>query len=235
MTRPISEVTSQQLRHHLAVHVGQAEVAALEAVGQLACGRSRAGAGSSRAGRGRGRWSSTALKPNSSVSPSVMPGLMPPPASHIVKRVGVVVAAVVAALHHRRAAELAAPDDQRVVEQAALLQVLDQRGAGLVGRRCSSSSGPSTRSPCWSQASWKSCTNRTPRSTSRRASRQLLAKRRLARLGAVHLERRASAPRRGPSAPGRCVCIRYAISKRVDPRGDLRVADRVEAHAGSGR
>ena len=37
----------------------------------------------------------------------------------------VVVAAV--ALGHRRAAELAAPDDQRVVEHAALLQVLDQR------------------------------------------------------------------------------------------------------------
>ena len=31
------------------------------------------------------------------------------------------------------------------------------------------------RLPCWSQASWKICTNRTPRSTSRRASRQLLA------------------------------------------------------------
>ena len=43
------------------------------------------------------------------------------------------VAAVVAALDHRRAAELAAPDDQRLVEQAALLEVLDQGGAGLVG------------------------------------------------------------------------------------------------------
>ena len=36
-------------------------------------------------------------------------------------------------MDHRRPAELAAPDDQRVVEQPALLQVLDQRGAGLVG------------------------------------------------------------------------------------------------------
>ena len=35
-------------------------------------------------------------------------------------------------LAHRRAAELAAPDDQRVVEQAALLQVLDQGRARLV-------------------------------------------------------------------------------------------------------
>ena len=32
-----------------------------------------------------------------------------------------------------RAAELAAPDHQRVVQQAALLEVLDQRGRGLVG------------------------------------------------------------------------------------------------------
>src|SRR4030095_7876508 len=40
---------------------------------------------------------------------------------------------VVAALDHWRAAELAAPNDQRVFEQAALLEVLDQRGTGLVG------------------------------------------------------------------------------------------------------
>ena len=43
------------------------------------------------------------------------------------------VAAVVAALHHRRAAKLAAPDDQRVFEQAALLQILDQRRTRLIG------------------------------------------------------------------------------------------------------
>ena len=36
------------------------------------------------------------------------------------------------ALRHRRAAELAGPDDQRVVEHAALLEVGDQRRAGLV-------------------------------------------------------------------------------------------------------
>ena len=46
------------------------------------------------------------------------------------KAVDVVVAAV--ALGHRRAAEFAAPDHQRVVEHAALLEVLDQRGRGLV-------------------------------------------------------------------------------------------------------
>ena len=52
--------------------------------------------------------------------------------------VGVMVSAerflvVDVALAERSAAELAAPDDQRVVEQAALLQVFDQRGARLVG------------------------------------------------------------------------------------------------------
>ena len=34
---------------------------------------------------------------------------------------------------HRRAAELAAPDDERVVEQAALLEIADQRRAATVG------------------------------------------------------------------------------------------------------
>ena len=38
------------------------------------------------------------------------------------------------ALDHRRAPEFAAPDDERVVEQAALLEILDQRRAGLIGR-----------------------------------------------------------------------------------------------------
>ena len=36
------------------------------------------------------------------------------------------------ALAHRRAAELAAPNDQRVVQHAALLEILDQSGRGLV-------------------------------------------------------------------------------------------------------
>ena len=47
--------------------------------------------------------------------------------------VRMVVAAVVAALDHRRAAEFAAPDDQGILEQPALLEILDQRGAGAVG------------------------------------------------------------------------------------------------------
>ena len=45
----------------------------------------------------------------------------------------VVIAPIVAALDHGSAAELAAPDDEGVVEQAALFEVFDQGGAGLVG------------------------------------------------------------------------------------------------------
>ena len=68
-----------------------------------------------------------------------------------------VVAAVVGrgelALGVDRPAELAAPDDQRVVEQPALLQVVDQGRRGLVGvaalaadlRRAGCRAGPS---PC---------------------------------------------------------------------------------------
>ena len=62
---------------------------------------------------------------------------MPPPAAQTVKQRGMVVAAVVGrrqlALAVVGAAELAAPEDQRVVEHAPLLEVLDQRRAGLVG------------------------------------------------------------------------------------------------------
>src|SRR5262245_35853545 len=45
----------------------------------------------------------------------------------------VMVPAIVAALHHRRAAKFAAPDDDGVVQEAALLEVFDQRSAGAVG------------------------------------------------------------------------------------------------------
>jgi len=44
-----------------------------------------------------------------------------------------VVAPVGAALHHGGAAKLSAPDHQRFVEQAATLEVLDERGGGAVG------------------------------------------------------------------------------------------------------
>ena len=64
-----------------------------------------------------------------------MPPFTPPPASHMVKpwwlwsrRRGLAV--VLRQLDGRRAAEFAAPDDQRVVEQAALLEIGEQRGDG---------------------------------------------------------------------------------------------------------
>ena len=37
------------------------------------------------------------------------------------------------ALHHWRAAEFAAPNDERFVEKAALLQIFDERDGGLIG------------------------------------------------------------------------------------------------------
>ena len=43
----------------------------------------------------------------------------------------VVVVAAIAALRCRRAAELAAPEDERLIEQAALFQVLQQGGDRL--------------------------------------------------------------------------------------------------------
>jgi hypothetical protein len=46
--------------------------------------------------------------------------------------VGIVIAAFGAFLEEGHAAELGAPDDEGVVEQAALFQVADQRGGGLV-------------------------------------------------------------------------------------------------------
>ena len=40
------------------------------------------------------------------------------------------------ALSHRRAAELTAPNDERIIEHAAILQVLDQRSRRLVDVLC---------------------------------------------------------------------------------------------------
>src|ERR1051325_5785573 len=45
-------------------------------------------------------------------------------------RVDVVIAAI--ALRHGCPTELAAPDDERIVQHAALLEILDQRGGGTV-------------------------------------------------------------------------------------------------------
>ena len=67
--------------------------------------------------------------------------------------VGVVVAAgALGVLGGRLPAELAAPDDQRLVEQAALLQVLEQAGDRLVGvagvRGCGCRPGRRGRPSC---------------------------------------------------------------------------------------
>ena len=45
----------------------------------------------------------------------------------------IVVVAAIAALSHGRATEFAAPDDEGIVEKAAVLEVLDESGDGLVG------------------------------------------------------------------------------------------------------
>ena len=87
----------------------------------------------------------------------------------------VVAAVVAAALHHRRAAELAAPDDERIVQAGRAASGLSPAprwpGPSFVQFVLMSC----TRLPCWSHASWKISTNRTPRSTSRRASRHVAA------------------------------------------------------------
>ena len=64
-----------------------------------------------------------------------VPRLTPPPAIHIVKHAGGDrgrSCRASDALAVDRASELAAPDDQRVIEQAALFQIGDQRIAGAI-------------------------------------------------------------------------------------------------------
>ncbi len=81
------------------------------------------------------------------------------------------------------------------------------------------------RCVCWSQPRWKSWMNRTPRSASRRASRQLAAKVPGVRdVGAVQVEDRVGLARevgqlgdRGLHPEGHLVL--------GDPREDLRVAE----------
>ena len=89
--------------------------------------------------------------------------------------VGVVVAAV-RLLRSGRSAELGAPDDERLVQQAALFQIRQQSGDRLVDL------GAEFRVTCLERRvgvpapapplePWKTCTKRTPFSTSRRAVR----------------------------------------------------------------
>ena len=133
----------------------------------------------------------------------------------------------VAPLRHRRAAELAAPDDQRVVEQAALLQVGDERPQ-LAGRSSLGTGGrdvASARSPWWSQsrvielheahaALDQPAGQQAVVGEASRASRR---RRRTARAC-------SPAPRQMSISSGTLVCMRNAISYWRDARGDLRVA-----------
>ncbi len=90
-----------------------------------------------------------------------------------------VVAAVVGvrqlALAVNGAAEFAAPDHQRIVQQAALLQIGTSAAEALIGVAALAGDLLRAAFACWSQPRWKSWMNRTPRSASRRASRQLAA------------------------------------------------------------
>ena len=89
------------------------------------------------------------------------------------------------------------------------------------------------RLTCWSQPRWKICTKRTPRSTSRRASRQLAAKvPGLCDVGAVHVEDLASGSfERSISSGTRGLHAERHLVLR-DARLDFRIADLVEIASG---
>ena len=105
-----------------------------------------------------------------------VPPLKPPPASHVLKPYVLWSRPMfLLVLDHRQPAHLAAPVDHRRVEQAArCFRSLTRAADGLVA---SAHAGSAVRiAPWWSQ-NWlrvKTCTKRTPRSTSRRAIRQRL-------------------------------------------------------------
>ena len=129
---PEHQPSRQQLRHDIAMHIGQAEIAALEAIGQLGVVEAeqvqdrgvevvdvdfvggRVEAELVGLAESCSRFHAAAGQPHA-------------------ETIRVMVAAVVASLDHRSAAELAAPNDQRVVEQAPLFEVAQQRGGGFVG------------------------------------------------------------------------------------------------------
>ena len=137
----IADALGQKLLHHISMHVGQTEWPALEPVGQL-------GVIEAQQMQDRGvqvvhvhlvfRDIEAELVAFAERESRLDAAAGQPHREGI----RVMVAAVGAPLHHRRAAEFAAPDDERVVQQAALLQVLDQRGAGLVGIQAVLCEGP---------------------------------------------------------------------------------------------
>ncbi len=92
----------------------------------------------------------------------------------VVVAAGVVLLAGVADLDHRRAAEFAAPDNQRAREQAALLEILEQRAGGAVGD-VAILFELLVELGVVVPVRVGSITKGTPRSTMRRASRQLTA------------------------------------------------------------
>ena len=167
-----------------------------------------------------------------------MPGLMPPPAIHMVKACGWWSRPRLrpergVGLDHRRAAELAAPDHQRVVEQAALLQVLDQRRATAwsvapqLVFEVAGDVGVGVPALVVDVDEPDAALDQPP------GQQAGAGERRLVRLGAVQVERllasrscrSISSGARGLQPEGHLV--------GGDARGDLRVADGVRGAAGS--
>src|ERR1051326_2688531 len=73
--------------------------------------------------------SPTGEKPSSSVSPICAPARSPAPAMNMVIASDL---SSLPAFAHGRPSEFATPNHQRVIQQAAALQVADQRGCGLI-------------------------------------------------------------------------------------------------------
>jgi hypothetical protein len=127
---------SQDVLYHIAMHIRQAEMPPLELIGQL-------------------RVVNTQATQDCRVQIMDIHGILDDVVAEVVrfaegkapldtaarhenrKAARVVIAAVVTlcenALRVDRASELATPDDQRVIQHSALTQILDQRGAWLVG------------------------------------------------------------------------------------------------------
>ena len=136
------------LFHHVALHIGQPQVAAAVAVGQLLVIEAE----QVQDGRVQVVDVDPALDALAAV---VVGGAVAKPRLHAAagqpdREAAVVVVAAVAPSANGRAAELAGPDDQRVLQQAALLQVREQRGDRLV-HAAAHAAGSSLRSLWWSQ------------------------------------------------------------------------------------
>ena len=124
----VAPALREDLFDDTALDVGQAVVAALEAVGEPLVVEAEQVEDRGLEVVDVDLVASATLKPSSSVSPWVKPALDAAAGQEDREAVGEwsrprTLAAGGAALAERRAAELAAPDDQRLVEQAALLQV----------------------------------------------------------------------------------------------------------------